>query len=77
MSNDRKISKLAVAAFVFGILGIFLNVAPVVAIILAETFRYNNKKKQVPLGGKGLAWWGFGLGVFSLCVNIAMIFLKK
>lgn len=77
MSEKQKISKLSIAALVFGIIGIFLNVAPVIAIILAETFRYNNKKREVPLGGKALAWWGFGLGVASLCVNITFILLKK
>ena len=74
--STQRISKLAIAALIFGILGIILKPAPIVAIILAETFRYNNKKKEVPLRGKGIAWWGFGLGLFFLIIGIIKIFLK-
>ena len=74
--GTQRISKLAIAALIFGILGIILKPAPIVAIILAETFRYNNKKKEVPLRGKGIAWWGFGLGLFFLIIGIIKIFLK-
>jgi hypothetical protein len=75
--GKQRISKLAVAALIFGILGIILKPAPLVAIILAETFRYNNKKREIPLRGKGMAWWGFGLGVLFLTMSLAMIFIKK
>ena len=76
MEDKRKISKLAIAALIFGILGIVFKPAPVIAIILAETFRYNNKKKEFPMKGQVLAWWGFGLGLLFLIIRIVEIFLK-
>ena len=70
-----KISRLAIASLIFGVLGVALKPAPIIAIILSETFRYNNKKKETPLGGAKIAWWGFGLGVLFLAIRIIEIFL--
>lgn len=75
MENTNPISKLAIASLIFGILGIVLKPAPLIAIILAETFRYNNKKREAPLRGQAIAWWGFGLGLLFLLIRIIEIFL--
>ncbi|OGX10846.1 MAG: hypothetical protein A2351_05780 [Omnitrophica bacterium RIFOXYB12_FULL_50_7] len=76
MEENQKTSKLAISALVFGILSVILKPAPIIAIILAETFRYNNKKRDVPLKGAKIAWWGFGLGLFFLIIRIVEIFIK-
>ncbi len=73
----EKTSKLAIASLVLGILGLFVALAPLIAIIIAETFRYNNKKRDVPLGGSRIAWWGFGLGVFSILMNFIVIGIEQ
>jgi hypothetical protein len=76
MEGKQKISKLAIASLVFGILGILNQTSAWIAIILAETFRYNNKKRESPLGGKAIAWWGFGLGALFALSRIAMVIIK-
>lgn len=76
MEEKQKLSKLAVASLIFGILGIISQTSAWIAIILAETFRYNNKKREMPLRGKAIAWWGFGLGVLFALSRIVLIILK-
>ncbi len=75
MENKQRMSKLAIAALIFGILGVVLKPAPLIAIICAETFRYQNKKRENPLKGQKIAWWGFGLGLLFLAIRIIEIFL--
>jgi hypothetical protein len=75
MDENSKVSKLAIAALVFGILSVILKPAAIIAIILAETFRYQNKKREIPLRGSAIAWWGFGLGVLFLILRLADIFI--
>jgi hypothetical protein len=76
MEEKKRVSGLAIASLVFGILGIVLKPAPIIAIILAETFRYKNKKREFPLRGKIIAWWGFGLGLLFLAIRLIEIFIK-
>ena len=76
MAEKQKVSKLAIAALIFGVLGVISQQAAWIAIILAETFRYNNKKKEIPLRGKEIAWWGFGLGVLFALGRIGLILIN-
>ena len=75
MEQKQKMSKLAIAALVFGILSIGLVPGAIIAIICAETFRYQNKRREAPLRGQKLAWWGFGLGLFVLIIRVIEIFI--
>jgi len=76
MEGKTKISKLAIASLVFGILGMVNQTSAWIAIILAETFRYNNKKRALPLRGRAIAWWGFGLGACFALTRIVLIIVK-
>lgn len=76
MEEKQKVSKLAIAALIFGVLGAISQQSAWAAIILAETFRYNNKKREIPLRGKVIAWWGFGLGALFALGRIALILIN-
>lgn len=76
VNEEPKFSKLAIAALAFGILGVLNQQAAWVAIFLAEAFRYRNKKREVPLRGKGIAWVGFILGAVFALGRIALIIIK-